>query len=98
MKMPRMRADELFDGSFAAKWLVRGELDRPTRAVHRAVLRCLLAGAGPIAGAEIAAVSGLPSRAVEAALARLDTADFLPMIEGRVRLAYPLSSRPPPSR
>lgn len=31
--MPRMRADELIDASFAAKWLVRGELDRPTRAV-----------------------------------------------------------------
>lgn len=92
--MPRKRADELFDGTFAAKWMVRRELDGETRAVHRAVLRCLLARPAPVAGAEITAVSGLASGAVEAALARLDTADLLLMTEGRVRLAYPLSAAP----
>ena len=46
--MPRKRADELFDAAFAAKWGARQGLDGETRAVHRAVLRCLLAGPGPV--------------------------------------------------
>lgn len=92
--MPRKQADELFDAAFAAKWSVRQGLDGETRAVHRAVLQCLLAGAGSVAGAEIAAVSGLGSDAVATALARLDTADFLVLAEGRVLLAYPLAAAP----
>lgn len=92
--MPRKRADELFDAAFAAKWARRRQLDAETRAVHRAVLRLLLAGAGPVAGAAIAADSGLGRDAVEAALAQLDAADFLFVSEGRVRLAYPLSAAP----
>ena len=74
--MPRRPADELFDAVFAAKWAVRQGLDPETGAVHRAVLRRLLAGTGPIAAAEIAADSGLAPAAVTAALARLDTADL----------------------
>ena len=92
--MPRRPADELFDAVFAAKWAVRQGLDPETGAVHRAVLRRLLVGTGPVAGAEIAADSGLAPAAVTAALARLDTADLIWMTEGRVRLAYPLSAAP----
>jgi hypothetical protein len=58
------------------------------------VLRLLLAGAGPITGATIAADSGLAFNSVEAALGRLETADFLLVTESRVRLAYPLSTAP----
>ena len=61
---------------------------------RRAVLRCLLAGSGPAASAEIAAKAGLALDRVEAALDRLDTADFLLVSEGRVHLAYPLSAAP----
>lgn len=92
--MPRKRAEELFDTAFAAKWADHQRLDGETRAVHRAVLRLLLAGAGPIAGAAIAAASGLALDSVEAALGRLELADFLLVTEGRVRLAYPLSAAP----
>lgn len=92
--MPRKRADELFDAAFAVKWAVWQGLDPETRAVHRAVLRRLLAGAGPAAGAEIAADAGLAPDAVEAALVRLDTADLVLLTQGRVRLAYPLSAVP----
>ena len=92
--MPRMRADELFESTFAARWARREQLDVGTRAVHRAVLRLLLAGAGPVGDAAIAAESRLGLDAVEAALAQLDDADFLLVSEGRVRLAYPLSAMP----
>src|SRR5258705_7945546 len=96
--MPRRPADELFDAVFAAKWADRQGLDPETGPVHRAVLRRLLAGTGPIAGAEIAADSGLAPAAVTAALARLDTADLIWMTEGRVRLPIRSPPRPPPSR
>ena len=92
--MPRRRADELFDAAFAAKWAVRQALDEETRAVHRAVIRRLLAAGGPIGAAEVAADCGLAPGAVAAALARLDTADLVLVTEGRVRLAYPLSAAP----
>jgi hypothetical protein len=92
--LPRKRADELFESAFATRWARREQLDVETRAVHRAVLRLLLAGAGPIGGAAITAESGLGPDAVEAALSQLDAADFLLVSEGRVRLAYPLSAEP----
>ena len=92
--MPRKAADELFDAAFAARWAGVQGLDLETSAVHRAVLRCLLAGTGPVAAAQIAADSGLAPDVVEAALTRLDAADFLLVTEGRVRLAYPLSAVP----
>ena len=92
--MPRRRADELFELTFAARWARREQLDVETRAVHRAVLRLLLAGAGPVGGAALAAESGIGRDAVEAALAQLDAADFLRVSEGSVRLAYPLSAAP----
>lgn len=92
--MPRRRADELFDAAFAAKWVIRQGLDGETRAVHRAVLRCLLASPGPAASAEIAAEAGLAHNRVEAALDRLDAADLLLVSEGRVQLAYPISAAP----
>ena len=73
---------------------MRQGLDLETSAVHRVVLRCLLAGTGPVAAAQIAADSGLAPDVVEAALSRLDTADLVLVTEGRVRLAYPLSAVP----
>ena len=92
--MPRRRADELFDAAFATRWTAREELDGETRAVHRAVIRRLLAGGGPPGEGEVAADCGLDAGAVAAALARLDSADLILMTEGRVRLAYPLSAAP----
>src|SRR4029453_344323 len=93
--MPRRRADELFDAAFAAKWAVRQALDEETRAVHRAVIRRLLAAGGPNRAAGGAGDRGVGPAAGAAALARLDTADLILLVtEGRVRLAYPLSAAP----